>query len=224
MTGRVWRPSLYFPGASAEVRLGEDSSLSSPGSPGRPGHAWHLAPDAEGERARRDDRRQWGHRWRLPTPSRPGAEPPAHHRGDDRPVRPRVGREHVRRVTLTRGRRQAVQLSIVAGVVVVAAGGTIAASTSAFRPSPPADYREAVVALHRPLSLDPLFDREDAAVRDAGHLLYASLLRLGADGRPVPDLAATWSVSTDGHTYAFTIPAGRRWSDGSALTARDVAA
>jgi peptide/nickel transport system substrate-binding protein len=106
---------------------------------------------------------------------------------------------------------------------VVAAGGTIAASTSAFRPSPPADYREAVVALHRPLTLDPLFDREDAAVRDVGHLLYASLLRLGADGRPVPDLAATWSVSGDGHTYAFTIPAGRRWSDGSALTARDVA-
>jgi ABC-type transport system substrate-binding protein len=31
-------------------------------------------------------------------------------------------------------------------------------------------------------------------------------------------------VSTDGHTYAFTLPAGRQWSDGTALTARDVAA
>jgi peptide/nickel transport system substrate-binding protein len=31
-------------------------------------------------------------------------------------------------------------------------------------------------------------------------------------------------VSSDGHTYAFTLPAGRRWSDGSAITARDVAA
>jgi peptide/nickel transport system substrate-binding protein len=31
-------------------------------------------------------------------------------------------------------------------------------------------------------------------------------------------------VSPDGHTYTFTIPAGRRWSDGTALTARDVAA
>jgi peptide/nickel transport system substrate-binding protein len=107
---------------------------------------------------------------------------------------------------------------------VVAAGGTIAASTSAFRPVAPADYREALVTTHRPLSLDPLFGREDAAVRDVGHLLYASLLRLGGDGRPVADLAATWSVSPDGHTYAFTLPAGRRWSDGSAITARDVAA
>ncbi|MGH7749805.1 MAG: ABC transporter substrate-binding protein, partial [Candidatus Dormibacteria bacterium] len=81
-----------------------------------------------------------------------------------------------------------------------------------------------MVALHRPLNLDPLFGREDAAVRDVGHLLYASLLGLGADGRPASDLAAAWSVSADGHTYAFTIPPGRRWSDGSALTARDVAA
>jgi peptide/nickel transport system substrate-binding protein len=78
--------------------------------------------------------------------------------------------------------------------------------------------------MHRPLSLDPLFGRDDAAVHDVGHLLYSSLLRLGADGRPVADLAASWAVSADGHTYAFTLPAGRRWSDGSALTARDVAA
>jgi len=107
---------------------------------------------------------------------------------------------------------------------VVAAGGTIAGSTSAFRPTPPADYREALVALHRPLVLDPLFHRDDPAVRDLGHLLYRSLLRLDGDGRPVPDLASTWSVSSDGHTYAFTLPPARHWSDGSPITARDVAA
>jgi peptide/nickel transport system substrate-binding protein len=107
---------------------------------------------------------------------------------------------------------------------VVAAGGSIAAKTSAFRPAASADYREALVALHRPLDLDPLFGREDAAVRDVGHLLYPSLLGLGPDGRPTRDLAASWQVSADGHTYTFTIPAGRRWSDGTALTARDVAA
>lgn len=107
---------------------------------------------------------------------------------------------------------------------MVAAGGTIAASTSAFRPAAPADYREAVVAPHRPLILDPLFGRDDAAVRDVGHLLYRSLLHLGLDSRPTGDLAAAWTVSSDGHTYSFTLPADRRWSDGSALTARDVAA
>jgi ABC-type transport system substrate-binding protein len=107
---------------------------------------------------------------------------------------------------------------------VVAAGGTIVASTSALRPTPPADYREAVVANHRPLLLDPLFGRDDAAVRDVGHLLYRSLLRLDGDGQPVADLADAWSVSSDGHTYAFLLPAGRLWSDGTPLTARDVAA
>jgi ABC-type transport system substrate-binding protein len=106
----------------------------------------------------------------------------------------------------------------------VAAGGTIAASTSALRPAPPADYREAVVAEHRPLLLDPLFGRDDTAVRDVGHLLYRSLLRLDGDGQPVADLADAWSVSSDGHTYAFMLPAGQLWSDGTALTARDIAA
>jgi peptide/nickel transport system substrate-binding protein len=100
----------------------------------------------------------------------------------------------------------------------------IAAATSAFHPAAPADYREALVAVHRPLLLDPLFGRDDAAVRDVGHLLYRSLLRLDGDGQPVADLADAWSVSSDGHTYAYTLPAGQRWSDGTALTARDVAA
>ena len=107
---------------------------------------------------------------------------------------------------------------------MVAAGGTIAASTSALRPPPPADYREVVVAVHRPLLLDPLFGRDDPAVRDVGHLLYRSLLRLDGDGQPVADLADAWSVSSDGHTYAFMLPVGQRWSDGSSVTARDVAA
>lgn len=84
-------------------------------------------------------------------------------------------------------------------------------------------YREAVVARHRPVSLDPLVAREDPATRDLGRLLYRGLVRLGDDGLPAPDLAATWTVSGDGLRYQFDL-APARWSDGSQITAADVAA
>lgn len=88
----------------------------------------------------------------------------------------------------------------------------------------PSAYREAVVAAQRPLLLDPLLGRADAASRDASRLLDRGLLRL--DGRvvPAPDLASTWGVTGDGLTYRFELAAGRRWSDGTPLTSHDVAA
>jgi ABC-type transport system substrate-binding protein len=85
-------------------------------------------------------------------------------------------------------------------------------------------YREAVVAAQRPISLDPLFGRDDQAVRDVGTLLYRGLLRLDGRALPAPDLAESWGTSGDGLAYRFALRAGLRWSDGSRLTARDVAA
>lgn len=85
-------------------------------------------------------------------------------------------------------------------------------------------YREAVVVTHAPLSLDPLVDRSDPAVRDVGQLLYRRLLRLDGHASPTGDLAESWGVSGDGLSYRFTLETGLRWSDGSPLTVRDVQA
>lgn len=85
------------------------------------------------------------------------------------------------------------------------------------------DYREAIVALHRPVSLDPLVERDDPATRDLGRLLYRRLLRLDDEGLPTADLATSWSVSGDGLVYRFQLGMAR-WSDGRPITAADVLA
>jgi len=85
-------------------------------------------------------------------------------------------------------------------------------------------YREALVVAHTPLSLDPLVDRADPAVRDLGQLLYRRLLRLDQHASPTGDLAESWGVSGDGLSYRFNLQTGLRWSDGSPLTVRDVQA
>jgi len=85
-------------------------------------------------------------------------------------------------------------------------------------------YREALVVTKAPLSLDPLVDSSDPAVRDVGQLLYRRLLQLDVHATPTGDLAQSWGVSGDGLTYRFTLRPGLRWSDGTALTAHDVQA
>jgi peptide/nickel transport system substrate-binding protein len=85
-------------------------------------------------------------------------------------------------------------------------------------------YREALVVARAPLSLDPLVDASDPAVRDVGQLLYRRLLRLDGRASPTGDLAESWGVSGDGLSYRFSLQPGARWSDGTALTVHDVQA
>jgi peptide/nickel transport system substrate-binding protein len=53
--------------------------------------------------------------------------------------------------------------------------------------------------------------------------LYSTLMALGPDGRPYPDLATWIEVSDDALTYTFGLVDGVRFHDGSPLTADDVA-
>ncbi|MBU5352052.1 ABC transporter substrate-binding protein [Paenibacillus silvae] len=54
-------------------------------------------------------------------------------------------------------------------------------------------------------------------------LLFASLVTVDEKGLPVPDLAESWDVSDDQRTYTFHLRKDSKFSDGSALTADDVA-
>jgi peptide/nickel transport system substrate-binding protein len=80
------------------------------------------------------------------------------------------------------------------------------------------------VVVKAPLSLNPLVDAADPAVRDVGRILYRHLLTLDARASPTGDLAKSWAVSGDGLTYRFTLRDDARWSDGSKVSARDVQA
>ena len=73
-----------------------------------------------------------------------------------------------------------------------------------------------------PARIDP------ARVVDAGGgmvcaLVYQGLVRLTPEGRIVPDLARTWTVSPDGRRYRFVLDASARFSTGEPVRASDVA-
>ena len=52
---------------------------------------------------------------------------------------------------------------------------------------------------------------------------YDTLFEYNSDGEVVGVLAEDWSMSEDGKTYTFQIKQGVKFSDGSDLTAEDVA-
>jgi ABC-type oligopeptide transport system substrate-binding subunit len=51
--------------------------------------------------------------------------------------------------------------------------------------------------------------------------LFVGLTTLDVRARPIPGAAESWTVSPDGRTWTFRMRAGLKWSDGSALDARD---
>lgn len=72
----------------------------------------------------------------------------------------------------------------------------------------------------------PNFDPHIATGYSASMLLrntYDSLVRVeGNPPRPVPHLAASWTVSPDGMVYDFKLDPAAKFQDGSAVTAEDV--
>jgi oligopeptide transport system substrate-binding protein len=54
--------------------------------------------------------------------------------------------------------------------------------------------------------------------------LFEGLCAYNEEGQAVPGVAERWDISTDGKTYTFHLRPTAKWSDGSALTARDFVA
>jgi oligopeptide transport system substrate-binding protein len=76
------------------------------------------------------------------------------------------------------------------------------------------------LAGENPLTLDPARSME---MSSHGYILqiFSGLVTLDDDMNPVPDIAASWSVSEDGLTYTFKLRPGVKFHSGAALTARD---
>lgn len=72
-----------------------------------------------------------------------------------------------------------------------------------------------------PRFVNPLLAVSEAD-KDLTALLYSGLLRVGESGELVPDLAESYSVSSDGLTYVFTLRPNLRWHDGAPITADDI--
>lgn len=72
-------------------------------------------------------------------------------------------------------------------------------------------------------TLDPL-TTTDLVQQTVGQLLYEGLFTLNEEFRPEPVLADTYTYDDDARTWTITLRSGIMFSDGSALTAQDVAA
>ncbi|GID93936.1 ABC transporter substrate-binding protein [Amorphoplanes digitatis] len=85
------------------------------------------------------------------------------------------------------------------------------------------DSRLDVALLQRVDSLNPFVGISASAQQIFG-LAYDRLTDYrNTDNRPTPGLAESWRTSADGRTWTFTIRGGVRWSDGTPLTAADLA-
>ena len=72
-------------------------------------------------------------------------------------------------------------------------------------------------------TIDPLLPQERELVSIYG-VVYESLITIDDDGLPQPYLAESWSYSNGGKTWTFQIRDDVVFSDGTPLTARDIAA
>jgi ABC-type transport system substrate-binding protein len=70
--------------------------------------------------------------------------------------------------------------------------------------------------------LSPVFAQSDAE-KSTSKLIFTGLVKIVDKSTVTPDLAESWAVSEDGKKYTFKLKPGVVFSDGSPLTADDVA-
>jgi len=68
------------------------------------------------------------------------------------------------------------------------------------------------------------FDPQERDILSIYDLVYESLVTIDDDGLPEPLLAESWTVADEGGTWTFTLRENLYFSDGTPLTASDVAA
>jgi oligopeptide transport system substrate-binding protein len=79
--------------------------------------------------------------------------------------------------------------------------------------------------LHRPLDTEPgTLDPQKMSSADwiaVDRDLFVGLLTLDPEGKPVPAVAESWTVSPDGKRWTFHLRPDAKWSNGDALTSAD---
>jgi len=71
-----------------------------------------------------------------------------------------------------------------------------------------------------PITLDPAISSESASTAYVMQI-FSGLARLGAEAKPVPDIAERWQISDDSQTYTFYLRQGVKFQDGKEITAED---
>lgn len=99
----------------------------------------------------------------------------------------------------------------------------VVAALSCSRPPPSASKKTTLVRLLTgdPLSLDPTTSTEEWGLL-VEEMIFRPLVGIDAQRKPVPALAASWTVSPDGLTYEFRLDPKYTWESGAPVTSDDV--
>src|SRR3989344_1208728 len=115
---------------------------------------------------------------------------------------------------------------LVIGLMVIALASLIAIPVSAYRHNTVesaaygGSWSEGMVGA--PQHINPLLLQSNDTDSDLSSLIYAGLLRYDGNGKLVPELAESYTISDDGLQYTFKLKPDLRWHDGQTLTADDV--
>jgi peptide/nickel transport system substrate-binding protein len=112
-----------------------------------------------------------------------------------------------------------------AGTISVAQEGEGKSANAACEEEPVAGGSLTYARQLETVTLDPREIKNGNGDVFADEMLYSPIVRNDPDGQAkiVPGLAEKWDVSKDGLTYTFHLRPGLKYSDGSPLTAEDVA-
>ncbi|MHA4068467.1 ABC transporter substrate-binding protein [Bacillus cereus] len=80
-----------------------------------------------------------------------------------------------------------------------------------------------VVGISKPGGVFLLYFQQNGWDGNVTSVIFASLVSTDKQGKPIPELAEKWDVSSDQLTYTFHLRKDLKFSDGSPLTADDVA-
>src|SRR5512142_1179305 len=126
----------------------------------------------------------------------------------------------------TAGLRRAATLAFSTVLLATAcAGGTATPTAPASGQATGAPVSGGTVTI--PIVADPTLNpwSPNAFVESVfpNRVLFDGLTKPGKDLAPAPDLADSWSASSDGLSWTFKLHPGVKWSDGQAFSAEDVA-
>lgn len=122
------------------------------------------------------------------------------------------------------GNKSAATTSSTAAVTETAGTATAAGNVKSAEVQKDVKYKDTVIigVANDITTLDPQGSNTDANMM-AFYLMHERLVNVDPDTNEViPGLAESWTVSADGCTYVFTLPADATFTDGSKLTAEDV--
>jgi peptide/nickel transport system substrate-binding protein len=125
-------------------------------------------------------------------------------------------------------RRARILLSVTAAILLLSACGGGAATQEAQPAATEAAPQAAEPVVLRvgmsgsPDSLNP-GNAWLTEATDLFELVYSTLIDIDFDGNYIPELAESWTVSDDGLTWTFYLAPDAKFSDGTPVTAEDVA-